>query len=366
MRILVLTTWFPSSVKPTEAPFNLNHAAAIALHHDVRVVHVRLHSSLMSQSESYAGLNVRRLSFDLRRPWTVVGALIQIRKELRDADVLHTMAFSATLVAALARPLSHRPWVHTEHWNGVLNPQSVSGLWASFAGLRQVLRLPNWLTGVTTQLAETLSQFGRPETTSVVPCIVENPLPLVSRPHGKRLQLLAVGGLIERKKPLMAVETVKWLLDQGHDVGMTWVGDGSLRERVLKEAKRLGISDRFLLAGSVNPESVFDYFQDADVFFLPTAQENFFTSAAEALSAGRPVVAARVGGFYDYVDERNGVLIDEATPENFGKAILQAQRLCDTESVESMAWPIRARFSQTRVAAQFDEIYKIVTEGKLR
>lgn len=362
MRVLVVTTWFPSAGNPTEAPFNLNHAEAIALGHDVRVIHVRLGSNAPTLIENYGGFRVQRLSFNPLRPWRGLRVLRDVRRAASKAQIVHTMAFSSVLIACPALIWLKQPWVHTEHWNGVPNPASVSRLWERFAWLRRALGRPDWLTGVTTQLSKTLALFGRVESTSTIPCVVENPLGVNSRPLGSPLRLVAVGGLIERKQPVLAVQTVAYLKAQGMDVVMTWVGDGPQRQLVEKEIARHGLADRFILVGAVEPGDVFDYFQESDVFFLPTTQENFFTSAAEALSAGRPVVATRVGGFEDYANPSNSILVDEATAQDFADAILEACALVSPTSAIEMAEPIRDRFSRERVGASFSAIYRELTE----
>jgi len=103
MKILVVTTWFPSHEAPAQAPFNLEHAKAVQLRHDVSVVHVRLGSRLPAAAETYAGLPVQRISLNPRRPWTAVSVLRTLLGESSTSDVLHTMAFSSALVAALPR-----------------------------------------------------------------------------------------------------------------------------------------------------------------------------------------------------------------------------------------------------------------------
>jgi glycosyltransferase involved in cell wall biosynthesis len=109
--------------------------------------------------------------------------------------------------------------------------------------------------------------------------------------------------------------------------------------------------------GSVRPAKVSEHLSAADLFFLPTAQENFFTSAAEALAAGRPVVATRVGGFSDYASASNSRLVEVATPEVLGRAVLEAANAFRDAPAEDIAAPIRARFAPGAVGALFDEAY---------
>jgi glycosyltransferase involved in cell wall biosynthesis len=358
MRVLVVTTWFPSASKPSEAPFNLEHVKAIARSNDVRVIHVALGGRADQTTETYEGIRVRRVGFSPRRPFAALQTMQSIRRALRDADVLHTMAFSSVLVAGPARMFTGKPWVHTEHWNGVTNPASVGGLWTKVAWLRHLLRLPDRLTGVTTQLARELSRFGRPGSASVVPCVVENDAPITAARFGEPVELIAVGALIDRKQPLMAVRTLHWLRSRGTAVHLTWIGGGDLASATTDLARELGVAESLTLAGTMPPREVFAHFGAADLFFLPTAQENFFTSAAESLSAGRAVVVPRVGGYDDYIDASNGVFVEQNSPEAYGEAILRAIEEFRTIDAAAIAEPIRDRFSLQTVGDAFDRLYR--------
>lgn len=366
MKILVIATWYPHDGNPAEAPFNADHVEALrGRGHEVRVVHVRLGTGLPMPGPAsglWDGTPVRRVLADPARPGTVLAAVRTLHRELGWADVVHTMAFSSILAAAPAWALHAATgrgpaWVHTEHWNGVVNPASVSRLWDRLSWLRTVLRLPHVVTGVTGQLTAEMQKFARPHAAVTIPCVVRGPAEVTAPTYGPVLRLAAVGGLIPRKRPLEAIRAVAWLRDHGTDAHLTWVGDGPLRQECLDLAGKLGVSDRVELVGSVKPADVATHLAEADLFFLPTAQENFFTSAAEALAAGRAVVATRVGGFSDYANDSNSRLVEDPAPEVLGRAVLAAEAAFREVPAEDIAGPIRARFSPVAVGELFDRAY---------
>lgn len=372
MKILVIATWYPHEKNPAEAPFNADHVEAIrARGHEVRVVHVRLGTSLPMPAGGnglWEGVPVRRVLADPKRPATLLACERLLAGEMAWADVIHTMAFSSILLAlpawsARTAAGRGRPWVHTEHWNGVVNPASVSPLWQKLSGLRRVLRFPHVVTGVTGQLAAEMQRFARPHAARVVPCVVKGRGPVVPATFGGPLRLVAVGGLIARKRPLAAIETIAWLRGHGTDAHLTWVGEGPQRAECEALIAQLDLSSQVTLAGSVRPADVAAHLSAADLFFLPTAQENFFTSAAEALAAGRAVVATRAGGFSDYADEANSRLVDDAGPETLGSAILEAEAAFRDVPAADIADPIRARFSPEAVGALFDDAYLAAVAG---
>ncbi|MGO4384584.1 glycosyltransferase [Specibacter sp. RAF43] len=366
MKILVIATWYPHEENPAEAPFNAEHVEAIrARGHDVRVVHVRLGRALPMPQDTngvWEGVPVRRVSADPKRPGSIVACVCLITREMAWADAIHTMAFSSILLAlpswsARTAVGRGRPWVHTEHWNGVVNPSSVSPLWQKLSGLRIVLRAPHVVTGVTGQLAAEMQRFARSGAAMVVPCVVKGRAPVSPARFGRELRLVAVGALIERKRPLATIETVAWLRDHGTDAHLTWVGDGPQRGECEALVGRLGLQGRVTFTGSVPPAKVALHLSNSDLFFLPTAQENFFTSAAEALAAGRAVVATRVGGFSDYADESNSRLVDAVSPESLGRAVQSAASVFRNVPAIDIARPIRARFSPEAVGELLDGAY---------
>lgn len=357
LKVLAVTTWYPSQGTPTEAPFNHEHVKAVLHHHEVKVIHIRLHSTDRIALDHYDGVEVVRLPISLQRPWTVIGTLARVIRELRASEMLHTMAFSTVLVIAPAWILTRRPWVHTEHWSGVLNPASVSRRWERFAWFRHALALPHRVTGVTRQLAGRLQEFARTDSTSVVPCVVENDRDIVPRHSDGTLRLIAIGRVAEGKRPLLALDTIKVLADKGEDVHFEWVGGGPMKDEACAYAMQLGIEERVRFVGPVHPSTVLQRLEGADMFFLPSRQENFFTAAAEALSADRPVVAAAAGGYDDYCTPDNSVLVEDATPETLADAILLARGRFASYSPGQLAEPIRSRFSSPAVGSLFDSVY---------
>lgn len=360
LRVLVVTSWYPDPGKPSVAPFVLRHVQALAREHDVEVFHTDLARSAAPAAERYEGTHVTRMPASPRSPLLLLGTLGRLRRAAGQADIVHSMAFSSALVVAVAL-VAHRArrrWIHTEHWSGVRDPESVSRLWVRISWLRWVLHVPRRLSAVSTVLADTLERFGRPGAVSVVPCVVENPRPVIDPVRGDALRLVAIGGLVAGKQPLVAAQVVATLIERGVPTTLTWVGDGPMRGAFAAECRRLGVDANVVVTGAVAPETVFELLEAAELFMLPTAGETFLVSAAEAISVGRPVVLARVGGFTDYVDEQNGVLVDTPTAEALVAGVLQARGRFSSVSAEAIAATTSERFSARRIATDFHALYE--------
>lgn len=356
MRVLVVSTWFPSAEAPGETPFVVRHVRAIARHHDVRVVHLRLLRPGPVVREQWDGLPVVRLPFAPSRPATLLRAYRELWRALRGADVLHSMAFSTALV--LAPFTGRRPWVHTEHWAGVTAPERINGLWVRLAALRHVLRLPDLLTGVSETMCASLRRFTRPERVVLWGNVVDHDPEVVPPPRGPVLELVAVGRLTATKDPLLALEAVDWIRRRGRDVHLVWCGGGPLAREVERRAADLGLGDAVELTGDVPPAEVRRRLAAADVFLLPSRIETFCVAAAEALAAGRPAVMGDRGGQTEFIDERSGRLVGERTGEAFGRAVLACLEPGGTAAPEELAAGIRGRYGAEAVAAEVDRLYR--------
>jgi glycosyltransferase involved in cell wall biosynthesis len=356
-RVLVVSTWFPSDDQPGIAPFNVAHAKAIARHHEIRVVHARLGAGGPELVDTHGGLTIVRLPFGPRHPAAAAGSLVTLRRLCADVDVVHSMAFSTLGVLAPLYPLIGGRWVHTEHWNGVTDPKRVGGVWERVAAARHLLRLPRRVSAVTDDLATAMARFARRGAMRVIPCVVDDSFSVGEQLPWAPLKLVAVGALTDRKRPLLAVDTVAALVARGVDVHLTWVGDGALRDQVSRSAADLGVRERVHLVGAVPPDRVAEHVRAANLFFLPTAAENFLTSAAEAIACGRPVVLPDAGGYTDYVDARNGVIAKADDPATLAEAVLQAREAFTGVPPETIRATVSTRFSEETVAGQFTELY---------
>ena len=98
------------------------------------------------------------------------------------------------------------------------------------------------------------------------------------------------------------------------------VGEGPDRPRLEEEIEALGLSGRVRLAGE--RRDVPELLAAADVFVLPSASEGLPVSVLEAMAAGLPVIASRVGGVPEQVsDGETGLLVEPGDPSDLTAAL---------------------------------------------
>lgn len=364
MKVTVVTTWFPTEAAPSRGAFVVRDIGAISAHADVRVVHlVPPQDDDGTRRVSHEGFGVLRIPMDPRNPITVAAAARALPAALAGADLVHTMAFSSLLPFAARRP--RLPWVHTEHWSALTTPATLPvPARAALPALKHLLKRADRVTAVCDFLAVPIRRVRGTRPTDIVPCIVD-PHPLVPRrPRDDgRLLLVSTGGLIERKDPIVAIETVAELVRRGTDVHLTWLGEGPLRAAAEKRARELGVSGRVDLPGSRSNAQVRDALGAADLFFGPTRADNFFVSAAEAIVAGRPVVLGATGGQGEYTQPEVGALVDVQDPVAYADAVLAVDARTRDLSSADIAATIGDAFSTPVVGDGYRQTYEAALTG---
>ena len=126
--------------------------------------------------------------------------------------------------------------------------------------------------------------------------------------HGP-LVVGCLAGLEERKGHRYLLEAAAILKGNGLKIQYKIAGDGPLREALEAEARRLNVGDEVHFMGFVADAAQF--FARTDICVMPSLYEGLGVAALEAMAAGRPVIASRVGGLTEsVVDGINGFLVE--------------------------------------------------------
>ncbi len=160
--------------------------------------------------------------------------------------------------------------------------------------------------------------------------------------------LVVYVGRLERPKGLFElVEAFAAVRRARPDARLVLVGDGSARSALQAAAAPLG--DAVIAVGDRTHAEVPRYLASADVFTLPSWFEGTPNVVLEALACGRRVVATRVGGIPDVVeDELLGELVPPKEPRALAAALVRALEA----PVEASAIVERARIGSWAESAR--------------
>lgn len=181
--------------------------------------------------------------------------------------------------------------------------------------------------------------------------------------YGKPI-LISVGVLRISKGHKYLIEAYKQLKPKYVSLSLIIIGSGP-EEKKLKYAAE-NLSGIYFL-GRQNHGKIVEYLKAADIFVLPSIdlpqdREGMPTSVMEAMAAGLPVVATRVGGVpYLIKDGVNGFLVNPGSAEELTETIVklidnpdiaQKMRAQNLEDIKQKDWPI--------ITKKIDEIYKSI------
>jgi glycosyltransferase involved in cell wall biosynthesis len=139
-----------------------------------------------------------------------------------------------------------------------------------------------------------------------------------------------------------AVEAVSAVRERFPAVRLLILGDGPAREEVRELAASLG--DAAIVAGYRN--DVMEVLDATDVLLHPSRVDAFPTALLEAMAAGVPVLASRVGGIPEIVDDGHSGVLVEAPPRAEPLARVLGDLLADPPRRRALAEAGRSRFEQ--------------------
>ena len=194
----------------------------------------------------------------------------------------------------------------------------------------------------------------------------ETPSPQLKSRFGIQPEETVIGvvsKLWEGKGHEVLIDALARLLDSGCRVKLLIVGEGDLEERLKEKVKNLGIGEHVIFTGFWS--NVPEITAILDISVLPSFYEGMGRVVLEAMAAGKPVVASRVGGIPEFVeDEVTGYLISpgdvEALVERLETLISDsdlrrkmgqkgAERMRHEHSAETMVSMIHQVYKQHRV-----------------
>ncbi len=307
------------------------------------------------------GLSVEMIPCRGQMDWQAV-RVIRRCIVAREVDLVHTHGYKADVYGYLAARRLGKPLVATCHNWPHLTPLS------RFYALldRLVLRQFRRVVAVSDAVADVLQRSGVPPDKIVR---IDNGVDLsrfaaasptlaheIARP-GKAI-IGAVGRLSPEKGFDYFLHAAKKLLADFPETLFVLVGEGDQRPRLKELAHELGLTGRVIFAGQ--RADMPGVYASLDIFVLSSLNEGMPMVILEALGAGRPVVATRVGAIPRLIPEESiGILVSPGDAAELARAM--ARLLADPEGRRKMgangqAW-VRQHFSAEVMARSYMSLY---------
>jgi glycosyltransferase involved in cell wall biosynthesis len=171
--------------------------------------------------------------------------------------------------------------------------------------------------------------------------------------------ILFVGNFYDVKNPLLLIEALSMLQERPI---LVMAGGGPLEADCRRLAAKLGIASRVIFAGRKSPLEIASLMNAADVLALPSRNEGVPNVILEAFASGLSVVASRVGGIPEVLDEK---FLGRMVPP--GEAPALATALTEQLAMESDPAAIRERgerYSWEAAAGKYREVLHAAVASK--
>ena len=174
--------------------------------------------------------------------------------------------------------------------------------------------------------------------------------------------LVAAAGRIETIKGFdVLANAIARLHREGLPLYAAIFGEGTEREHLAALIRQLGMSPFIRLPGF--RADVERLWLAADVAVVPSsAPESFSYSVLEALAAGKPVVASRIGGMPEVLTDECGLLVAPGDPEDLAAALRAVLCSKDRAAMGRAALARGGEFTLDKTVAGVEEVYRSILE----
>ena len=175
--------------------------------------------------------------------------------------------------------------------------------------------------------------------------------------------LVVIARLTEQKGHRYLLQALPDLLKTCPHLCCVFVGEGELHDTLRRMAIDLGVEGACRFLGV--RDDIADILAAADLFVLPSLSEGFPFVLLEALAMGRPVIASRVNGVSELIeDHKTGLLVPPRDSQALARAI--REMLSDPAAASKMGAVgravVRERFTVSRMVADTTAIFDVAMQ----
>jgi glycosyltransferase involved in cell wall biosynthesis len=357
MKVLAITTCYPSPIGQTRAPFNRSQLGALAQTHPVEVISpiswteelgVRCRGGPRvpeGRAVALDGLTVRYPRYwyppkVMRRQYgwffrrSVRPLFDRALREFKPDVVMGLWAYPDGWTAVNLAHGAGLPAVVKVHGSDILHEgQGIAAVRGCYGGTLKALRGADAVVAVSRDLADNVVRLGVPQdrvhvvyngldATAFCPTPKHEARARVGIGDGDPVLVFA-GRFMPVKRLEDLVAACARLARDGVPFRCYLVGNGPRRQALQEQVDAAGIGDRVKLLGARPQAELADWYRAADLFVLPSSSEGIPNVLLEASACGTPFVATRVGGVPEIASDPSR-LVPACNPDALAAAIRTA------------------------------------------
>lgn len=330
----VICDFLPSEGGPVAAARGLSEAQA-SLGHHVTIVTTQAGKSRV---EPPLGVNLHAYPCDILA-WRFSRSLGKhLRSHAAEADIAHIHTIwgyptwaAAEICRSLKVPYICRPCGMLEHWS-LAQRKFKKRLFLSALG-NTILKGAAAIHFTSRSERANSAQICAKYNSFIIPVGVAMPSHRDLSAHSNFLNshqalknrkiILFLGRLHYKKQPDIAIRAFEIVSSQHPDAVLVLAGPGEFAyvKKLRHLTKQLNLEKKVFFIGMIEGPAVREAYQAATIFVLPSLQENFGISVAEAMAEGCPVIVSNQVGLSDEIIRTNAGVVCQATTDRIAESI---------------------------------------------
>jgi glycosyltransferase involved in cell wall biosynthesis len=292
----------------------------------------------------------------------IFGALFHWRAIIRtlrkiEPDLVHAQSLISGMPALISKKMLKIPYIVWGQGSDVYLPNGLVKLTS-----KTVIKNADSAIALTEDMKRVMQDIYNRDI-AVVPNGIELGVN-VEKPHVRILEetykrILFVGRLHPVKGVRYLIQAMQLIHESHPETKLILVGDGEERDYLEDLTDHLGIRECVDFVGEVPHERIIDYLDHADVFVLSSLSESFGIVLLEAMACGLPIVATRVGGIPEIIEDGvNGYLVNPGDYQELSERIQLLLR--DEASTAEMSKNNRQKatgYSWEQVVNKLEKLY---------
>ena len=170
-------------------------------------------------------------------------------------------------------------------------------------------------------------------------------------------------GFLGRHKGIHVLIDAVAKLARSAKLALNIVGDGDARLSCERQIKALDLEDKVRFWGKLDNSRIEKVYRETDVLILPSIwPENHPVSITEAMAAGIPVIASRIGGIPEQIEDgRTGYLFTPGDSADLARCMVEF--IVRPRKVEELGATAQRNIAENTVAHQVEKIARLYEEA---
>lgn len=357
LKILHITPWFPLSEKKIEGIFILDQVLALNEFCENHVLHIGFSDEeQFKDTSNYKGIPVERnIIKSVFNNWRFKELLVArkikrfIQQHQHEFDVVNFMIAypNAININQYVKRFPDIRFTITEHWSAYHNHFGLDKKNRGRKRIEKIFDNDIPLFVVSNALGEDIRQFTGLNNREyhVIPNVIhKSDFPYKKKENTSLFRFTSINSWSQMKDPFVLINAMERLAEKYPNIRLTLAGNGHYLPEMTEKIKEKQLEKFIDLPGRILKKDVPKLLHETNIYCQSSHYETFSVICVEALCTGTPVIAHKVGGMKDYIDQTNGILVDNLSVDAWTKAMEYAYQNTEQFNHQRIALSTQEKF----------------------